>query len=183
MYNGLGIAFDPEGLFSSIPSIVSILIGYEVTRLMNQLTSKSESMRKLIQLGIVAIALGYILDFIIPINKSLWTSSYVIVTAGFACLTLAVFVYIIDIKEIKSPITPLLVYGTNPLFIYVVSWLWVESYPLFSVGDVLFDKWLFLNLALMMPEKLASFIFACSHVVLFWWFSKLLFDRKIFIKI
>lgn len=183
IYGGFGVPFDPEGVLSTLPSIVSVLIGFEVTRFISSLDSKQESMVKLIQLGIFALVAGLLMSFVIPINKALWTSSYVIYTAGFACLVLAAFVFLIDIKKQDKPVTPLLVYGTNPLFIYVLSWVWVASYGLFTVGETQLHTWMFLQLALVMSEKFASFVFAFAHVALFWWFSKLLFDRKIFIKL
>lgn len=183
MYGGMGIPFDPEGLLSTIPSIVSVLFGFEVTRFISSMECKKTSMNKLLQLGVIAIIAGLALDQIVPINKALWTSSFVIYTTGFACLTLALFVYLIDIKKIEKPVDPLFVYGTNPLFIYVVSWVWVASYGFISIGESGLHGWMFTSLAQVMPEKLASFVFAFSHVALFWWFSKLLYQRKIFIKI
>lgn len=183
MYGGFGLPFDPEGLLSTVPSIVSVLFGFEVTRFISQIEDKRESMLKLIQLGVLGLAAGLLLDFFIPINKALWTSSYVIYTAGFACLTLAIFVYIIDLRQLEKPVAPLLVYGTNPLFIYVLSWVWVASYDFFMIGDVKLHNWMFLTLSEVMPHKLASFVFAFSHVALFWWISKWLYQRKIFIKI
>ena len=119
----------------------------------------------------------------IPINKPLWTSSYVICSAGFACLTLAFFVYMVDIKNITRPIAPLTMYGTNPLFIYVLSWVWVASYVFVSIGDVPLHQFMFNSLALILSDKMASLVFALAHVILFWWFSKLLYERNIFIKI
>lgn len=183
MYSGMGIAFDPEGLLSTLPAIVSVLFGFEITRFISQLTSKNDSFTKLLHLGVIAIFLGLLLDLIVPINKALWTSSYVIYTTGFACLILALFVFLIDLKKIEKPMTPLFIYGTNPLFIYVLSWVWVASYGLFQVGDIGLHQWLFESLSTILPEKFASFVFAFSHVVLFGWFSKWLYDRKIFIKI
>jgi predicted acyltransferase len=183
MYGGMGIAFDPEGLLSTLPSVVSVLFGFEITRFISQLESKNHSFTKLIQLGVIAIALGLLLDLFIPINKALWTSSFVIYTTGFACLILALFVYLIDLNKIEKPMTPLFIYGTNPLFIYVLSWVWVASYGLFQVGDIGLHQWIFTSLSKVLPEKLASFVFAFSHVALFGWFSKWLYDRKIFIKI
>lgn len=183
MYGGMGVPFDPEGLLSTLPSIVSVLLGFEVTRFISSMDCKKTSMIKLIQLGALAIVSGLVIDTIVPINKALWTSSFVIYTTGFACITLAVFVYLIDIKKIEKPVDPLFVYGTNPLFIYVVSWVWVASYSFFTVGEQGLHSWMFITLSSMMPEKLASFVFAFGHVALFWWFSKLLYQRKIFIKI
>ncbi|WP_286271020.1 acyltransferase family protein [Thalassotalea hakodatensis] len=183
IYGGFGVPFDPEGLVSTIPAIVSALFGFEVTRFISQINDKRDSMIKLIQLGFLALIAGLALDFVIPINKALWTSSYVIYTAGYACLTLAVFVYLIDIKKYEKPVKPLLVYGTNPLFIYVLSWVWVASYNFFPVGDGTIHHFMFNSLAIVFPEKLASFLFAFLHVVFFWWCSKWLYERKIFIKI
>jgi predicted acyltransferase len=183
MYSGMGIAFDPEGLLSTLPSVVSVLFGFEVTRFISQLDSKKSSFKKLLQFGVIAIAFGLLLDLIIPINKALWTSSFVIYTTGFACLILALFVYIIDLNQIEKPMTPLFIYGTNPLFIYVLSWVWVASYGLFQVDDLGLHQWMFASLSTVLPEKFASFVFAFSHVAFFGWLSKLLYDRKIFIKI
>lgn len=183
MYGGMGIAFDPEGLLSTLPSVVSVLFGFEITRYISDIPCKKTSMKKLLQLGVLAVIIGMTCGMFVPINKALWTMPYVIITTGIASLTLAFFVYLIDIKKIGRPVEPLFVYGTNPLFIYVISWLWVASYGLFSLSGVPLHQWMFQGLAAVMPEKLASFTFALSHVVLFWWFSKCLYQRKIFIKI
>jgi len=183
IYNGMGVPFDPEGLLSTLPSVVSVIIGFEITRFITQVENKHESMVKLVQLGAIALVVGLALDYIVPINKALWTSSYVIYTSGYACLMLALFVYLIDIKKVEKPVDPLLVYGTNPLFIYVLSWIWVSSYQFININDLSLGGWIYQSFTSFMPEKLASFTYALSHVILFWWFSKLLYQRKIFIKI
>ncbi|MCO4798339.1 MAG: DUF1624 domain-containing protein [Colwelliaceae bacterium] len=183
IYGGLGIPFDPEGLLSTLPSIVSVLFGFEVTRFISQLPTKKESMVKLVQLGFLAICIALALDLIIPINKALWTSSFVIYSSGFACLVLSLFVYLMDMKKIAKPIEPLMVYGTNPLFVYVLSWVWLATYFHIDIGGTHLYQWLFNALHQIMEGKLASFTFAFSHVVFFWWVSKWLFQRKIFIKL
>ena len=183
MYQGMGVAFDPEGLLSSLPAVVNVLVGFEVTRLISQYQDKKQSMLKLIQLGVAMVVFGLLADLVIPINKALWTSSYVLFTSGMACLVLALFVYLIDIKKVKRPIEPLMVYGTNPLFVYVLSWLWLTTYLYIDINDTDLYKWLFNSLHQVFSGKLSSFIFAFSHVALFWWVSKWLYQRKIFIKI
>ncbi|GHE89852.1 acyltransferase family protein [Thalassotalea profundi] len=183
LYQGKGLAFDPEGLISSLPAVVSVIFGFEVTRMVSQSQSKNKAIIHLVKIAFVSIVAALIWQFWHPINKSLWTSSYVLVSSGLACLVLAVFIYIIDIKNIEKPIVPLLIYGTNPLFIYVLSWLWVVSYVFVPTADGSLHQWLFMRLADFMPEKLASLVFGLSHVVLFGWISKWLYDRKIFIKI
>ncbi|RHW74822.1 acyltransferase family protein [Colwellia sp. RSH04] len=183
MYSGMGIAFDPEGILSTIPAIVNMLLGFEVTRYLTSIKDKKESVIKLTILGGLAIGLGSLWSFVLPINKSLWTSSYVIYTTGFACLLLAAFIWIIDILKQQKLASPLLVYGTNPLFVYVLSFLTVTLYLNISVDDSTLYAWLYGVLTSFLDKTFASFIFALSHVVFFWYVSLILYKRKIFIKI
>jgi predicted acyltransferase len=183
MYNMRGVAFDPEGLLSTIPSVVNMLLGFELTRYLTSIKDKKSSVIKLTLIGGLAIGFGALWGLVFPINKSLWTSSYVIYTTGFACLLLAAFILLIDIMKQTKLAEPLLVYGTNPLFVYVLSFLVVTFYLNIHVGDVTMYAWLYQQLSSVFNAKLASFIFAFSHVALFWYVSLKLYQRKIFIKI
>ena len=183
MYTMRGISFDPEGLLSTIPAVVSMLLGFELTRYLTNISDLKSSVIKLTLIGGLAIGLGALWSIILPINKSLWTSSYVIYCTGFACLLLAAFIWIIDIKGQTKLVSPLLVYGTNPLFIYVISFLTVTLYLNIPVGENNFYLWLYEKFTLIADPKLASFLFALSHVVLFWYVSLKLYQRKIVIKI
>ncbi len=89
----------------------------------------------------------------------------------------------IDIKGQEKLVSPLLVYGTNPLFVYVLSFLFVTVYLNISVGDSTLYRWLYEQFKMIAEPTLASFLFAFSHVVLFWFVSLKLYQRKIFIKI
>ena len=135
MYTMRGVSFDPEGLLSTIPAVVNMLLGFELTRYLTSIEDKNSSIIKLIIIGGLAIGLGALWSLVLPINKSLWTSSYVIYTSGFACLLLAAFVWLIDIKGQQKLVSPLLVYGTNPLFVYVLSFVFVTVYLNIPVGD------------------------------------------------
>jgi predicted acyltransferase len=182
MWGGKGIPFDPEGLLSSIPAIVNVLLGFEATRYLTSIQNKSESVWRLAGLGVAAVLLATIWDLLWPINKNLWSGSYVIVTTGWALIVLAAFVWLMDVKG--KPFEPLLVYGMNPLFIYVVSWVWVVVYYLIPVGggnlyDVVFG-WI---LAGDSPNMAASLLFAISHVYLFWLICLYLYRRNIVIKL
>jgi predicted acyltransferase len=184
IWSGKGLPFDPEGVLSTIPAVVNVLIGFEITRYITSFLDKKRCVAKLIQLGLLSVVTAGLWHYVMPINKSLWTSSYVLFSSGMACLLLAFFIFITDIKAKTTAIGPLLVYGTNPLFIYVLSWLWVTSYLYVSVGDIDFNQWVFNQLAaFFLSTKFASFFFAFFHVVLFWFISQALFKRKIFIKI
>ena len=182
MWAGKGIPFDPEGLLSTIPAIVSVLLGFEATRYLTSIKNKSESVWRLAGLGVVAVLLATIWNLLWPINKNLWSGSYVLVATGWALIVLAVFVWLMDVKG--KPFEPLLVYGMNPLFIYVVSWVWVVVYYLIPVGagnlyDVVFGWFL----AGDSPNMAASLLFAISHVYLFWLICLYLYRRNIVIKL
>jgi predicted acyltransferase len=183
MYTMHGVSFDPEGLLSTIPAIVSMLLGFEVTRHLTSVNDKKYSLIQLVLIGGVVIGLGALLNEFIPINKSLWTPSYVLFTTGFACLVLAAFVWLIDIKGYKKIVDPLLVYGTNPLFVYMLSGLVVTFYLNVNVGDTTLYGWLYQQLALVLEPTFASFMFALLHVIFFWFVSLKLYQKNIFIKI
>ncbi|NQY47839.1 MAG: DUF1624 domain-containing protein [Colwellia sp.] len=183
MYTMRGVAFEPEGLLSTIPAIVNMLLGFELTRYLTSIKDKKSSVIKLTLIGGLAIGFGALWSLVLPINKSLWTPSYVIYSTGFACLLLAAFIWLIDIMKQVKLAQPLLVYGTNPLFVYVLSFLVVTLYFHINIGDSNMYAWLYQQLSSVLPAKLASFIFAFSHVALFWYVSLKLYQRKIFIKI
>ena len=183
MYIMRGVSFDPEGLLSTIPAVVNMLLGFELTRYLTSIKDKKTSVIKLIIIGGLAVGFGALWSLVLPINKSLWTSSYVIYTTGFACLLLAAFIWLIDIKGQEKLVSPLLVYGTNPLFVFVLSFVFVTIYLNIPVGDSSFYGWLYQQFTLFANPTLASFLFAFCHVVLFWFVSLKLYQRKIFIKI
>ena len=183
MYSMRGVAFEPEGLLSTIPAIVNMLLGFELTRYLTSIEDKRSSVIKLTLIGGLAVGFGTLWGVVLPINKSLWTPSYVIYSTGFACLLLAAFIWLIDIMKQRKLAEPLLVYGTNPLFVYVLSFLVVTMYLNIIVGDVSMYAWLYNQLSKVFTTKLASFIFAFSHVAFFWYVSLKLYQRKIFIKI
>jgi len=183
MYSMRGISFEPEGLLSTIPAIVNMLLGFELTRYLTSIEDKKSSVIKLTLIGGLAVGFAALWSIVLPINKPLWTPSYVIYSTGFACLLLAAFIWLIDIKKQVKLTQPLLVYGTNPLFVYVLSFLVVTVYLNITIGDVSMYAWLYQQLSEVFTLKLASFIFAFSHVVVFWYVSLKLYQRKIFIKI
>jgi predicted acyltransferase len=183
MYTMRGVVFDPEGILSTIPAVVSMLLGFEVTRYLTSITDKKTSVVKLTLIGGLAIGAGALWSVVLPINKSLWTPSYVIYTSGFACLLLAAFICLIDIFKQLKLAEPLLVYGTNPLFVYVLSFLIVTLYLNLTIEQTSMYHWIYLQINSVFEPKLASFIFALSHVILFWYVSLKLYQRKIFIKI
>ncbi|MEP6763531.1 MAG: heparan-alpha-glucosaminide N-acetyltransferase domain-containing protein [Gemmatimonadaceae bacterium] len=113
------LAYDPEGLLSTIPAIATVLLGVLAGRWMQSPRTLGERLLKLSMAGLIAIAIGAAWGVVFPINKPLWTSSYVIYTAGTACLSLGVVGWVVDYKGWRRWTPPFLVFGTNAILAYV----------------------------------------------------------------
>lgn len=188
MWKVNGVAFDPEGLLSTIPAIINVLFGFEATKRLSKISDFNIAVNQLVLWGLALVGVGYFVSLGFPINKNLWSSSYVLLTSGLALLVLASFVWLIDLKGKMAIARPWQVYGTNPLFIYCLSWIWATTYwavPMTGVdGEPTFlYTYLWQLLLPIFDEKLASLVYAVAHVFLFWVISNELFKRKIFIKI
>lgn len=182
LYQGFGIAFDPEGLLSSLPAVVSVLAGYYVAAQLAAKTPVSGALwltKSAIGLALVA----WLWSYCWPINKALWTGSYVLLSSGLLLFILAALVWLIDIKQYQRLVQPLVIYGTNPLFIYILSWIVAVVSSRIMLGDASLYQHGFMLLAAVMDEKLASLLFALIHVVFFWWLSLLLYRRNIIIRL
>jgi len=190
MYKGFGIPFEPEGLLSTIPAIVTVIIGYLTGGLIRQ-TEPAQVPRKLVLFGVAGVMTGFIWGLLFPINKPLWTSSYVIYSAGWALLTLALLIWIIDMKGWSKWTSFFVVFGMNPLAIFAFSGLYVKSIlRLVHISElngtvVNGYTWLFQHLfsPLCTDQKISSLLFALAHIVFFWLIGLLLYKKKIFIKV
>lgn len=192
LYTGFGIPFDPEGIFSSMSAIVTVLLGYLVGLLIKN-SEKKKLPLNLLLYGGGLVVFGLLWSVILPLNKPLWTGSYVAYTAGLAMLLLSLLVWLVDIKGYKKWTSFFVVFGMNPLFIFAFSILWVKVLARlikisFVSGDVptvmngytaLYEK-VFVPLAGNMN---GSLLFALVHIVFFWLIGRLLYRNKIFIKV
>jgi len=105
LYHGEGIAFDPEGLLSTIPAIGNVIGGYMVGSFVQQKGKSWEGLSKLLLAGFTLLCIAYFWDLLFPINKKLWTSSFVLYTVGLDCIILASVIYLIDFLH-KTKWTP-----------------------------------------------------------------------------
>lgn len=122
IYKGEGVPFDPEGLTSTLPAIVQVIFGYLVGEYIQLKGKNFDMLAQLLLTGVVLVFVGYIWDFSFPINKKIWTSSYVFYTTGLAMITLGMFIYLLEFKEAKGRWSHFFdVFGKNPLFIFVLS--------------------------------------------------------------
>lgn len=190
IYKGFGIPFDPEGLLSSIPSVATVLMGYFAGRLIEFSNGVSHAIKKMLIFGGISALTGWLWDFLLPINKPLWTSSYVLYAGGLAMLFLAFLLWLIDVKGIKYWATPFVHFGTNPLFIFLFSGIYVKIILYLvestnSEGESITGyRYLYENIFVPIAGNMnGSLLFAISHIILFWLLTYVLYWRKIFIKI
>lgn len=189
MWGGLGEPHDPEGLLSTLPAVASVLIGYRFGLLIKAAPSHAAVAKQLMLLGIVGIVIGLVWGLAFPINKSLWTSSYVLYSAGWAAAIMAVLIWLVDIKGYKAWTQPALVYGVNPLFLYVFAWVisdvFAERIRVVSNGvNVSASKWVYEQLLVPLAGPLnGSLLHALGYVVVVWLAGWILYKKKIYIKI
>jgi len=114
--------YDPEGLLSTLPALVSALLGLAAARVVrDDHRSAAGRLRLLVVVGAVVLGLGYLWGLQFPICKRIWTSSYVLVTGGWSFLLLALFHGLIDVRGWRGWATPFVWVGSNALLIYFVS--------------------------------------------------------------
>ena len=126
--------WDPEGVLSTIPAIGTAMLGNLAGRLIGERTPLSERLAGLSAAGALAMMSGLIWNWSFPINKSLWTSSYVLFTAGLATLSLATIMWIVDFQKSRRWTTPFVIYGLNPMVAFVGSGVMARCiYSIFKV--------------------------------------------------
>lgn len=184
MYGGEGIPFDPEGILSTLPSIVNVIAGFIVGKMIQKLGNTMESIKKLIIAGAVLIVTAYAWDILFPINKKIWTSSYVLLTVGIDMLILAVLVFIIELKKINNWTYFFLVFGRNPLILYIASGIVITLFGMIPIGDMSLRSTIYQNLfTSWLSPKNASFLFAFSYMLLIWLIGLWMDKKRIYIKV
>ena len=170
---------DPEGLLGTIPSVAHTLRGFYCGQLITKGSSVGEKALRIFVLGTVLIVCGYLLTYGLPLNKRIWSPSYVLVTCGLASLLLGLLVYVIDIQGRQTWALPFRVFGTNALALYVGSELLAILFGHFDVSTFIYDA---LH-ALILPSKWASLAYALTFVLINYAIGYLLYRRHIFIKL
>lgn len=133
LYQGEGVAFDPEGIMSTLPAVAQVMFGYWVGRILVAFNPR-RTLKALLKRGVNLLIVGILISPINPINKKIWTSSYVLVTTGLAILILAGLVYFLDRKKVGIKASYFFeAFGKNPLFIFVLSGLVPKTMSLFRI--------------------------------------------------
>jgi predicted acyltransferase len=189
LWKGKGIPFDPEGLLSTISAVGSVLLGAITGKWLQVQRTVDEKIKWLFLSGALLILTGYGWGLLYPINKYLWTGSFVVVSAGWGLLVLALLLFFIDKKAWKTWSLPFQHFGSNPLIIFILSIVWVKVYLRIKLTDsegnlVTAYSWIYKELFVPLAGPLhGSFLFALAHVVALWVLAWWLNKNKIFIKI
>ena len=184
LWKGFGIPFDPEGLLSTLPAIVNVIAGYFVGIFIQQEGEKMEKVILLAATGAFFVIAEQVWDILFPINKPLWTSSYVVFTVGWDMLLLAGLILIIEVFKIRNWTYFFEVFGRNPLFIFVMSGIGVMLMNLIRIDDMGSKTWIYENAYLSwLTDYNASLAFAFSYMLLMWFLGYWLDRNKIYIKI
>jgi predicted acyltransferase len=189
MYKGFGIPFEPEGLLSTIPSICTVIIGYFTGDLVAKGSASGKTVIKLLLIGAGATGLGYLWGMVFPINKALWTSSYVLYSAGLAMIVLSIIYLIADVLKFKIWGTFFVIFGTNALFTFAMAGIWTKLMlyiiKIQSGGEkISFYSWFYEKVCVPVAGNLnGSLMFALIQVLLLWSVALILYRRKIMIRL
>lgn len=173
--------YDPEGIFSTLPSIVSCISGILIGKLLDGLTQ----IKRLFFVAFGLLISGYILNIFFPINKAIWSSSFVLATSGWGTLILAIIYYLRDIKQYNFG-TVFKYVGMNAITIYFLSSLISKCMYLLKVGDNQgMHSWLYETIFTheLLSFKFSSMLYALSVVLFYVGIGYFMFKRKIFIKV
>ena len=188
IYKGFGIPFEPEGLLSTIPSVCTVIIGYFIGELVSKGAASGKTVIKLLLIGAGFVGLGFLWGMVFPINKPLWTSSYVLYTGGLAMVMLSVIYLLADVLKFRIWGTFFLVFGTNALFSFFLAGIWTKLILIIKIPSgndkITLYTWFYEKVCVPVAGNLnGSFLFAVIQVLLLWCMVLILYRKKIMIRL
>jgi len=184
LYHGEGIAFDPEGILSTLPAIVNVIAGYLTGLFIQEKGKTPAGVIRLISIGTLLLLVAWLWHPLFPVNKKLWTSSFVLNTVGLDLLIISVLIYIIDFKGWTGWTGFFTVFGKNPLFLYLLSEVGVILLNFFMIGAVTAFAWLNINIFQpAIPGKVGSLLFAVTYMLFCWCVGKILDNKRIYVRV
>lgn len=187
LYRGFGIPFDPEGLLSTIPAVCTVIIGYFIGEMTGKGAANGKTVIKLLLFGAAATGLGYLWNIIFAINKPLWTSSYVLYTAGIAMGVFSIIYLIADVLKFEAIGAFFTVFGTNALFSYFLAGIWIKMLLFIKIHtgkDVSLYTWIYEKICVPVAGNLnGSLMFAVIQMLLIWSVALILYRKKIMIRL
>ena len=184
LYHGEGIAFDPEGWLSTLPAIVNVIAGYFAGIWIQKKGNSYESILKLLLVGLLLTFVGYLWNMEFPVNKKIWTSSFVVVTVGLDCIIIGALMYIIEFSKNTKWTHFFEIVGKNPLSIYLLSELVVILLFTFHTSNgTSWYAWIYNNIFVHAGAYFGSFLFAITFMLFCWSVGWWMDKKKIYIRV
>ncbi len=181
--------WDPEGIMSTIPALATTLFGIVAGLWLGSAAPIRVKVRGLLVAAVAGMALGYAWSPFFPINKNLWTSSYVFFTAGFACALVALAIWAIDIRGWRSWTKPFVVLGTNAITLFAASALLVKTMLWIKIPhedgtSVSLWNWSFTHaFRPFFDPYIASLAFALANLLVLYALLAWMYKRRIFLRL
>jgi predicted acyltransferase len=184
-----GVTWDPEGILSTIPAICTAMLGNMTGRWIAERRPLTERLAGMSAVGSIAMMVGLMWHWVFPINKSLWTSSYVVFTAGMAALSLATIMWIVDFQKVRGWTKFFVIYGVNPIIAFIGSGVMARLiYSIIKVDSdgrrIPLQAWLYQTFfASWLSPLNASLAFALAFVLFWFGILYVLYRRNIILKV
>ncbi len=187
LYHGEGIPFDPEGWLGTLSAVVNVVIGFFAGKFIQEKGKSFECLSKLMLMGALLIFIALCWNFIFPINKKLWSSSFVLITSGLDLVIISSLIYVLEMKK-WDPFRWsdfFQIFGRNPLFIYILSELLVVVLYMVHVNQTenLFNYLNRIIFQAVAPGAFGSFLFAIFYMLICWSIGWWLNKRRIYVKV
>jgi predicted acyltransferase len=190
--DGVRFAFDPEGLLSTLPAIVTFIIGYLTGQFLDRTEDRRQALVELLPAACLLIAAGFVWSewFGFPINKKLWTSSYTLYAGGWSMLVLGLVMWAVDIHRTAGPLAFFNVFGRNPLLAYITSEVGAVTMGMITISGLdgkpqSLAGWVYEHAAVPLAGDTAagSFLFAAGFMLVNWLFAWACYRRGVIIKV
>jgi predicted acyltransferase len=180
--------YDPEGILSTIPALATTLLGVLTGTWLRSNSSQYEKVAGLFVAGMCCVVVGWAWNPFFPINKALWTSSYVLFTGGLALELLAFCYWLVDIKNYRAWAKPFVVFGVNAIALFAGTGIMARLLGLIKVphhgSRISLEDWIYQELFLSWASPVnASLAFAITFVLVWLGLMWILYSRKILIKV
>ena len=184
MYHGEGVAFDPEGILSTLPAIVNVLAGYVAARFVRDHDTSRSTIVRLLLVGAVCVGLALWWDTAFPINKKIWTSSFVLCNVGIDLVVLAILIYVVPEAQERRWTHFFEVFGRNTLAIYLLAELGQTVLQTIHTGQRTMYEWLWsVGFAPWAGDKPGSLLYAVAYMLVCWAVAYEMDRRRIYIKL
>lgn len=174
VYDGYGIPFDPEGPLGILSATCTALLGWLAGNMIRRRSDRdpASNVCAVLMLGLAGLLAGEVVSIWIPINKALWSASYVFLCAGWAMTVLGIIMFFTEVKGVVKPFQPAIIFGTNALVAFFLSGLLARGIGLtgWYPGSVFSTPFL-------------SLVYSLLFMLLMWLINFFLYKKKIFIKL